>query len=61
MKRILSLLLLVCLVLGLLAGCQKTPEVPVVVQKDQEQMLQTAEQGKDNSSLLAGCSRTLHR
>ena len=53
MKRILSLLLLACLALSLLTGCQKTPEVPVVVQKDQEQMLQTAQQGKDNSSLLA--------
>ena len=53
MKRILSLLLLACLALGLLTGCQKTPEVPVVVQKDQEQMLQTAQQGKDNSALLA--------
>ena len=53
MKRILSLLLLACLVLGLLTGCQKTPDTPVVIQKDQEQMLQTAEQGKDNSALLA--------
>ena len=53
MKRILSLLLLACLVLGLLTGCQKTPDTPVVVQKDQEQMLQTAQQGRDNSALLA--------
>ena len=53
MKRILSLLLLACLVLGLLTGCQKTPDTPVVIQKDQEQMLQTAQQGKDNSALLA--------
>ena len=53
MKRILSLLLLVCLVLGLLAGCQKTPDTPVVIQKDQEQMLQTAQHGRDNSALLA--------
>ena len=53
MKRILSLLLLACLALGLLAGCQATPDTPAVVQKDQEQMLQTAQQGKDNSALLA--------
>ena len=53
MKRILSLLLLVCLVLGLLTGCQKTPDTPVVIQKDQEQMLQTAQHGRDNSALLA--------
>ena len=53
MKRILSLLLLACLALGLLAGCQATPDTPVVVQKDQEQMLQTAQQGRDNSALLA--------
>ena len=53
MKRILSLLLLACLALGLLVGCQATPDTPVVVQKDQEQMLQTAQQGRDNSALLA--------
>ena len=53
MKRILSLLLLACLAFGLLVGCQATPDTPAVVQKDQEQMLQTAQQGKDNSALLA--------
>ena len=53
MKRILSLLLLACLALGLLVGCQDTPDTPAVVQKDQEQMLQTAQQGRDNSALLA--------
>lgn len=53
MKRILSLLLLACLALGLLVGCQATPDTPVVVQKDQEQMLQTAQHGRDNSALLA--------
>ena len=52
MKRILSLLLLTCLALGLLTGCQETPDTPAVIQKDQEQMLQTAQQGKDNSALL---------
>ena len=52
MKRILSLLLLACLALGLLTGCQETPDTPAVIQKDQEQMLQTAEHGKDNSALL---------
>ena len=53
MKRILSLLLLACLALGLLTGCQKTPDAPAVIQKDQEQMLETAQNGKDNSALLA--------
>ena len=53
MKRNLSLLLLACLALGLLVGCQATPDTPAVVQKDQEQMLQTAQQGRDNSALLA--------
>lgn len=53
MKRILSLLLLACLVLGLLTGCQKTPDTPVVIQKDQEQMIHTAQHGRDNSALLA--------
>ena len=53
MKRILSLLLFACLALGLLTGCQKTPDTPVVIQKDQEQMLQTAQHGRDNSALLA--------
>ncbi len=53
MKKILSLLLLACLALGLLVGCQTTPDTPAVIQKDQEQMLQTAQQGRDNSALLA--------
>ena len=53
MKRILSLLLLACLALGLLTSCQKTPDTPAVIQKDQEQMLETAQNGKDNSALLA--------
>lgn len=53
MKRILSMLILACLALGLLTGCQETPDTPAVIQKDQEQMLQTAQQGKDNSALLA--------
>ena len=53
MKRILSLLLPTCFALGLLTGCQQTPDTLAVIQKDQEQMLQTAEHGKDNSALLA--------
>ena len=53
MKRTISLALAAALALGLLTGCQKTPDTPAVIQKDQEQMLQTAQQGKDNSVLLA--------
>ncbi len=53
MKKIISLFLLAAMVLTLLAGCQKTPDTPAVIQKDQEQMLIAAEQGKDNSALLA--------
>ncbi len=53
MKKTISLALAGVLALGLLTGCQKTPDTPAVIQKDQEQMLQTAQQGKDNSALLA--------
>lgn len=52
MKKIVSLALAAVLALGLLTGCQKTPDTPAVIRKDQEQMLQTAQQGKDNSALL---------
>lgn len=53
MKKTISLALASVLALGLLIGCQKTPDTPAVIQKDQEQMLIAAEQGKDNSALLA--------
>ena len=53
MKRILSLLLLACLALGLLVGCQDTPDTPAVIIKDQEQMLETAANGRENSALFA--------
>ena len=53
MKKITSIILLAAMALTLLTGCQQTPDTPAVIQKDQEQMLQTAEHGKDNSALLA--------
>ena len=37
----------------LLAGCQKTPETPVVIQKDQERMLEAAQTGGKDSAQLS--------
>ena len=42
MKRFLSLLAILALLAGLLSACQKTPERPVVVQKDMEQLIEMA-------------------
>ena len=53
MKKTISLVLAVVLALGLLAGCQDTPDTPAVIIKDQEQMLETAEKGRENSALFA--------
>jgi len=44
MKKILHVMLVTALVLVLMAGCQATPEKPVVVQKDMEQMIEKAQQ-----------------
>jgi len=53
MKKTISLALAGVLALGLLTGCQKTPDTPAVIVKDQEQMLETAEKGRENSALFA--------
>jgi len=53
MKRTISLALAAVLALGLLTGCQATPDTPAVIVKDQEQMLETAEKGRENSALFA--------
>ncbi len=49
MKRILTVLLL----LVLTAACVPTPDEEFVAAKDQQQMLEAAKDGKDNSALLA--------
>jgi len=46
--------LLLSLAAALLAGCQRTPETPVVIQKDQERMLAAAQTGSESSSGLSG-------
>lgn len=43
MKRTICILLTVLMVLGILAGCQKTPETPLVVGKNTEVMLEKAQ------------------
>ncbi|MCH5344544.1 MAG: hypothetical protein J1E64_10940 [Acetatifactor sp.] len=53
MKKIISMILLAATVMTLFTGCQKTPDKPVVTQKNQEQMLDAAENGGENSSLLS--------
>lgn len=53
MKKYISLILVVSMAMTLFTGCQETQDAPAEMQKDQEQMLQTAEQGGDNSALLA--------
>ena len=49
----LCMILLTAAVMALLAGCQQTPDKPVVIEKNQEQMLNAAENGGENSSLLS--------
>ena len=53
MKKHISLILLASMAVTLFTGCREIPDAPAELQKDQEQMLQTAEQGRDNSALLA--------
>ena len=53
MKKHISLILLASMAVTLFTGCRETPDTTAELQKDQEQMLQTAEQGRDNSALLA--------
>lgn len=52
-KKILCTTLTAVTVLSMLTGCQKTPETPIVTQKDQEQMIEAAQSGSENSSLLS--------
>jgi hypothetical protein len=44
---------LILLALLFLCACQPTPDEPFVVSKDQQEMLEAAKDGKDNSALLA--------
>ena len=53
MKKHISLILLASMTVTLFTGCRETRDAPAELQKDQEQLLQTAEQGRDDSALLA--------
>lgn len=53
MKKHISLILLASMAITFFAGCGKTQDTAAAIQKDQEQMLQTAAQGNGNSALLA--------
>ena len=53
MKKILCTTLAVAMVMSLSTGCQKTPDTPVVIEKNQTQMLDTAQNGSDNTDLLS--------
>lgn len=53
MKRTICLLLTVLMVMGILIGCQKTPEMPLVVGKDLDNLIEKAKQsGPVQQSLL---------
>ena len=52
-KKILFTTLTAVTVLSMLAGCQKTPETSIVTQKNQEKMIEAAQSGGENSSLLS--------
>lgn len=51
MKRLLSLLLVFAMVLSL-SSCAKTPDAPVVMQKDQEQLVEKANSLEDTSETI---------
>lgn len=53
MKKILSLLIIMAMALSLLTGCAETPENVVVLQKDQEQLIETANSLEDSSATIA--------
>ena len=53
MKKTVLVLLIITALLSLFLGCQPTPDEPFVVSKDQQEMLEAAKNGKDNSALLA--------
>ncbi|MDD5017043.1 MAG: DUF6034 family protein [Eubacteriales bacterium] len=44
MKKALTMLLIILMVSAFLAGCQATPDAPVVIQKDMEQMIEKAQE-----------------
>lgn len=53
MKRFLCYTLAAVFAMSALTGCQKTPDRPVVTAKNQEQMLNAAANGSENSSPLS--------
>lgn len=53
MKKHISLILLASMAVTLFTGCREIPDTSAELQKDQEQMLQTAERDRDDSALLA--------
>lgn len=52
MRKIISLTLLVTMALMLFTGCGKPAVATAAIRKDQEQLLQTAENGRESSALL---------
>lgn len=53
MKKILCAALAAVIAMSMFTGCQKTPDTPVVVEKNQDQMLDAAQNGGENSALLS--------
>lgn len=53
MKKILCAALASATVLSLFTGCQKTPDTPVVVEKNQDKMIEAAQSGGGNFSALS--------
>lgn len=54
MKKIFFIPLVIVMIIAFITGCQSTPEKPVVVRKDLEQMLENAE--KDDTEITDGRS-----
>lgn len=52
-KKFFCMTLTAVTVLSFLTGCQKTPDTPIVTQKDQDRMLEAAKSGGENSRALS--------
>ena len=61
MKRVIrnTLLLCICMLTAALTACQATPDAPIVVQKDMEQMLEKAD--RPENGVREAAYRTFRR
>ena len=52
MRKTLIILLSIAITMALATGCQATPDKPVVIQKDMEQMIDSAKEGDEDTVIL---------